>query len=347
MRIRTIARGIRAFFDPLVPILAQVVVTRRCNLSCAYCNEYDDHSAPVPLADLFAWIDHLAGMGTTIVTLTGGETLLHPDLDKVVERVVAHHMICTTISNGVLLTREWIERLNAAGLYIMQLSVDNLAPDQTSQKSLVMLEKRLPLLKKYARFPVNINAVLGSCAATETRELVRRVREMGFYMTVGLLHGSNGMLDRGLLKQEDLETLYTEINGDRRRRILHHLGEGWETEMIRKGRSDWKCRAGARYLYIDEFGMVSYCSQRRGKPGIPLLEYGREHARYYSTERKGCEPSCTIACVRRASAIDRFRRQDKKVRRERPPFSTSAPAAPAAAATDVAARESRTTASVS
>lgn len=325
MRLRTIGRGIRAFFDSRVPILAQVVVTRRCNLSCGYCNEYDDFSSPVPLADLFARIDHLAALGTTIVTLTGGETLLHPDLDQVVARVGGHHMVCTSISNGVLLSREWIERLNAAGLYLMQLSVDNLAPDQTSQKSLVMLEKRLPLLKEHARFHVNINAVLGSCAATETRELVRRVREMGFYMTVGLLHGSDGLLDRGLLKQEDLETLYAEINGDRRRRVLHHLGEGWETEMIRSGRSDWKCRAGARYLYIDEFGMVSYCSQRRGEPGIPLLEYGREHARYFSTERKGCEPSCTIACVRRASAIDRFRRQDTKVRREPPPAAVAAP----------------------
>ena len=29
------------------PLLAQMVVTRRCNLSCGYCNEYDDFSPPV------------------------------------------------------------------------------------------------------------------------------------------------------------------------------------------------------------------------------------------------------------------------------------------------------------
>ena len=34
------------------PLLAQVVVTRRCNLACGYCNEYDDFSPPVPTADL-------------------------------------------------------------------------------------------------------------------------------------------------------------------------------------------------------------------------------------------------------------------------------------------------------
>ena len=31
------------------PILAHIIPIRRCNLSCNYCNEYDDFSKPVPL----------------------------------------------------------------------------------------------------------------------------------------------------------------------------------------------------------------------------------------------------------------------------------------------------------
>ncbi|HEX9749705.1 MAG TPA: radical SAM protein [candidate division Zixibacteria bacterium] len=307
---RMVGRGLRALVNPYVPVLAQVVVTRRCNLSCGYCNEYDEHSAPVSTETLTRYIDHLADLGTTVITLTGGETLLHPELDTVIRHVVARDMVCTSISNGFLLTQEWIERLNDAGLKLLQISVDNLAPNDTSQKSMTVLRKRLPLLKQYARFDVNINAVLGSCPATETRLLAREVRELGFFMTVGLLHGHDGMLDRGLLEQSDLEELYTELNGYRRRSPLHSFGEGWEHEMISTGQSDWKCRAGARYLYIDEFGKVSFCSQRRGEPGIPLLSFTREHARVFSRQRKGCELGCTIACVRRASSLDRFRSQE-------------------------------------
>ncbi|MEW5701537.1 MAG: radical SAM protein [Candidatus Zixiibacteriota bacterium] len=317
---RALARGVRGLLDPHRPLLAQVVVTRRCNLSCGYCNEYDKFSAPVDTDELLRRIDHLADLGTTVVTLTGGEPLLHPQLDRLVGHTVSRHMFCTSITNGFLLSREWIERLNRAGLYLLQVSVDNLEPNESSQKSLNLLKKRLPLLKSHARFKVNINAVLGSSPVRETRELVRQVRELGFYMTVGLLHSSDGMLDRGLLKHADLQTLYREINADRRRTVTHHLGEGWEREMIQTGASDWKCRAGARYLYIDEDGIVSYCSQRRGEPGIPLLAYGVKHIRHFFRERKGCESACTIACVRRASAIDRLRHQEQTTRPKMAPI---------------------------
>ena len=37
---------------------------RRCNLSCAYCNEYDDHSKPVPLETMCQRLDRLAELGT-------------------------------------------------------------------------------------------------------------------------------------------------------------------------------------------------------------------------------------------------------------------------------------------
>ena len=86
-------------------LLAQVVVTRRCNLSCGYCNEYDDFSAPVPLADLVARVDHLARLKTASITFTGGEPLLHPDLDEVIRAARRHGMIVTMITNGFRLTQ--------------------------------------------------------------------------------------------------------------------------------------------------------------------------------------------------------------------------------------------------
>jgi MoaA/NifB/PqqE/SkfB family radical SAM enzyme len=125
-------RAAVALIEPATPMLAQVVVIRRCNLSCGYCNEYDDHSAPLELADLYHRIDHLAALGTVTVTLTGGEPLMHPQLDQLVARVVSHGMVCTTITNGYPVTRRWIERLNRAGLSWLQISIDNLEPNGVS-----------------------------------------------------------------------------------------------------------------------------------------------------------------------------------------------------------------------
>src|SRR5881275_2691781 len=42
------------------PVQAQIIPMRRCNLACAYCNEFDDFSSPVPRAEMFRRIDHVA-----------------------------------------------------------------------------------------------------------------------------------------------------------------------------------------------------------------------------------------------------------------------------------------------
>jgi MoaA/NifB/PqqE/SkfB family radical SAM enzyme len=60
---------------------------RRCNLACAYCNEYDAVSAPVPLQAMLRRVDLLAGLGTSAITISGGEPLMHPELDAIVARV--------------------------------------------------------------------------------------------------------------------------------------------------------------------------------------------------------------------------------------------------------------------
>ena len=47
------------------PILAHVIPMRRCNLACAYCNEFDDSSKPVSVDAMYPRLDHLASLGTT------------------------------------------------------------------------------------------------------------------------------------------------------------------------------------------------------------------------------------------------------------------------------------------
>src|ERR1051325_11038557 len=94
--VRMIARGLASTDHP---VLAHLIPIRRCNLSCAYCNEYDDHSKPVAIATLFERVDGLAKLGTNIVTISGGEPLLHPDLDRLIEAIRRHGMIAGMITN--------------------------------------------------------------------------------------------------------------------------------------------------------------------------------------------------------------------------------------------------------
>src|SRR5271156_5718912 len=90
--------------SPSHPILAQIVPIRRCNLDCSYCNEYDKVSNPVPLDVMLRRIDLLAGLGTTIITLSGGEPTLHPEVNAIIRRIRDRGAIAPLITNGLLLT---------------------------------------------------------------------------------------------------------------------------------------------------------------------------------------------------------------------------------------------------
>ena len=296
----------RALGSRYNPLLAQVVVTRRCNLACGYCNEYDAHSPPVPLPDLLRWIDHLARLRTASVTLTGGEPLLHPELDQAIRAARGHGMIVTTITNGFRLSRDWIDRLNAAGLQGMQISIDNIRPDEVSMKSLQSVENKLALLAEHARFKVNVNSVLG-VTRQRTQDVVtvaRTAARYGLQHSVGVLHDNSGLLKPLNADQMDAYREVTRISPS----IVHGLNYRLFQRNLMQGRpNDWKCRAGARYLYVAEDGRVHWCSQRRGRPGIPLLEYTRDDIRREYATAKSCSPTCTLSCVHQMSAFDRYR----------------------------------------
>ena len=147
------------------PVMAHIIPIRRCNLACKYCNEYDDFSKPIPLETMKSRVDHLARLGTNIVTLSGGEPVLHPELDEIIAHMRTYPIIVGMITNGYLLTADRIQRLNRAGLDHLQISIDNVMPDDVSKKSLKVLDKKLQLLAEYADFHVNINSVVGGARA--------------------------------------------------------------------------------------------------------------------------------------------------------------------------------------
>lgn len=286
------------------PILAHLVPIRRCNLACAYCNEYDHSSPPVPFETMARRVDRLAGLGTTIVTISGGEPLLHPDLDLLIHRVRSRGMISGLITNGYLLTADRIRRLNRAGLEHIQISIDNVTPCDVSKKSLKVLDRKLQLLAEYASFHVNINSVVGAGIRTPEDALVvgRRAVELGFTSTVGIIHDGDGQL-RPLSHRE--QEIYIEMKqlGKRSYAQINYF----QDNIARGLENRWRCRAGARYLYICEDGLVHYCSQQRGHPAKPLEEYTVEDIRREFKTEKPCAPRCTVACVHQVSYMDFWR----------------------------------------
>lgn len=305
-RIARLARHVvRGILDRDHPLLAHLIPIRRCNLACAYCNEYDAVSGPVPLDLMLRRVDLLAGLGTSAVTFSGGEPLLHPELDALVARARHHGMLVTLITNGYRLSPQVIGSLNDAGLDHLQISVDNVEPDETSMKSLRVLETRLTWLVTHARFSVAINSVLGAGVRKPEDALVvaRRAKELGFQGSVGVIHDGRGQL-RPLSAHE--RHLYEQIKSLQGWRPVR-VNRSFQDNLAQGRANQWRCRAGARYLYVDEDGLVHYCSQQRGTPGIPLERYTRDDIRREYLTEKGCAPYCTVNCAQQIALADRWR----------------------------------------
>jgi MoaA/NifB/PqqE/SkfB family radical SAM enzyme len=286
------------------PIMAHIIPIRRCNLSCTYCNEYDDFSKPVPTEVMIGRINKLADLGTSILTISGGEPLLHPELDEIIAAMRRRGVMAGMITNGYLLTAERVERLNRAGLDHLQISIDNVKPDDVSKKSLKVLDKKLQILAGHADFHVNINSVVGGGIHHPEDALVvgRRAVELGFSATVGIIHDGGGQL-RPLGERE--RGVYHEMKALENR---HFARLNFFQDAIALGQPNaWRCRAGARYMYICEDGLVHYCSQQRGYPAKPLAEYTVEDIRREYLSEKPCAPYCTVSCVHYVSYFDFWR----------------------------------------
>jgi MoaA/NifB/PqqE/SkfB family radical SAM enzyme len=298
-------RGVlRGLFSTRHPLLVHIIPIRRCNLACTYCNEFDDFSKPVDTAEMMRRIDRLGELGTSVVTISGGEPLLHPDLDQIIARMRKNGILSGMITNGYLLTAERIQRLNKSGLEYLQISIDNAMPDEVSMKSLKVLDQKLKLLADHAVFQVNINSVLGSGVKNPEDALLvaRRAQELGFTSTVGILHDDQGQLKplsgRAIEIFEEIMAMgkrgFSRING-----FQHNIAKGKT--------NDWRCRSGSRYLYICEDGLVHWCSQQRGYPGIPLEKYSAEDLRREYFTKKHCAPLCTVSCVQQIAVVDNWR----------------------------------------
>lgn len=299
------------FFKRLryAPFFTQLVITRRCNLSCTYCNEFDKTSAPVPLETLKIRAAKLKNLGAFSICLTGGEPTMHADVFALIRycRRELKFFRTSIITNGYYLTPDLIEKLNEAGLQDMQISIDGVKPNAVTVKVLDCLRKRLTYLKEHARFNVIVSGVIGASPPEESFEVIAFAKEMGFRPRVLLIHDHSGQVK---LTEEEL-VVYRRI----KKMMPKHVYEisDYRDRIIRDGVAPFKCRAGSRYLYVDELGKVAWCSQTRSYFSKDLMAYTEEDLKEQFYTHKSCSDRCTLGCVRSASSYDNWRGQENDI----------------------------------
>ncbi|MBA3502900.1 MAG: radical SAM protein, partial [Deltaproteobacteria bacterium] len=251
-------------------------------------------------------VDKLAELGLLYLEYTGGETLLHPDIIDLVRHGSSYRFDERwIITNGYLLSEQVVKQLNDAGLTHLQISVDGVTPNDTTVKVLKPLRKKIEHLQNHAKFTVQINAVLGTGNDEEVLEVMRFARDAGFRPRASIIHDGEGAMI-GDARTKELMHEVSEIVGKR-----FNEARDYRARLFETGSADFKCRAGSRYLYIDEFGIVHWCSQQRGVFTKPLADYTFQDLREQFDTKKHCASTCTVGCVRSASRWDEWRSQGR------------------------------------
>ncbi len=105
-------------------------LTRSCNLRCLHCGSSCPDSAPAPMltaAQAIPVIDEVAdhtSPATTMFCITGGEPLLAPEWEAICGHIRERGFSWGMTTNGTLVDRRMAERLHAAGMQTVSVSID-------------------------------------------------------------------------------------------------------------------------------------------------------------------------------------------------------------------------------
>ena len=100
-----------------------------CNLNCKHCFSHFGSSKILPVGNWKQIVDNCISSGLVSgFNIAGGEPLLYPDLEFLIEYIKSKGMYCSIITNGTLVTPDWIKK-NARNLDAIGFSVDSFEPD--------------------------------------------------------------------------------------------------------------------------------------------------------------------------------------------------------------------------
>lgn len=142
------------------PLVLMLEPTFRCNLTCAGCGRIREYGNVVnQMLTIEECLKAVDETGAPVVCLTGGEPLLHPNIEEIVDGIVARKRFIHLSTNGLLL-EDFIKRLKPSPYLSFVLHLDGLAQthDRFAGRSGVF-DTALASIKaaKRAGFAVRIN----------------------------------------------------------------------------------------------------------------------------------------------------------------------------------------------
>jgi len=264
------------------PVWCSWQVTYRCNFRCRFCNYWAlaaPSSAEPPVSAYAEGARKLAGLGTLLISLAGGEPLLRTDLAEIVAAVGRYHFPFVT-TNGWLITPRAASDLMRAGCWGVSVSIDYAdAARHDARRGMVGAWEQawravelLSAARVWAWQRVNVIAVL----------MDDNIDDMGPLLEMAAARGSYFMVQPyGLLKTGSPAYAHRDGRVSPRLLALRRRHRNFLSNPHYLGRFDRflsggvaGCLAGRAFFNIDETGDVAVCVERRDRPVANLYRDG-------------------------------------------------------------------------
>lgn len=124
-----LARNTSQAFSPYLtaPEFVSIALTARCNLRCKHCYP-TVYNSTLPLEVIIRLFDELEAMKVFSVSLSGGEPLLHPHIDQIIELGYRKQFHLSLFTNGLLVTAQRAKQLKSLGIGEANVSIDSADP---------------------------------------------------------------------------------------------------------------------------------------------------------------------------------------------------------------------------
>jgi MoaA/NifB/PqqE/SkfB family radical SAM enzyme len=289
-------------------------VNNACNASCQFCNFALDKLPRgdwsfAPTRDAKDAIDVLHRLFIRYLIVTGGEPMLHPDLDEILAHASARGMSVLLVTNGSRLVESRCRELAACGVSNVVVSIDapTVEAHEHHRKLPRVCEKIRTANALFRELGVQVTAsVTMSRLVTDYPALIGFLEELGFpcvtfsYPLTDLPSSFLGYADSSLVdfSPEELHAHFEQVKTLKDLFPILNPTASLEDmqRLVRKEPQRFECLGGYRYFYLDWNLMVWRC-HHWDAPMCSIAEL--DESRYV---RDGCT-KCMIDCFRDSSVM--------------------------------------------
>lgn len=211
-------RGAERPFTASAPFLVVWNFTNACNLHCEHCYQRADRPTPDELSmeEALRAVDIMAEAGVAYIAFSGGEPLLRRDFFTVAEKVVEHDMGFSLATNGTLLTRDNVRRLEKLGCEFVQISLDGLRETHNRFRGANCFDRVLEGIRNAvkSRMAVGVSTCITRYNLHEIENLLDLAEELGvdIFMHYNFIPTGRGR-----------EIVEVDITPEEREKLLNYL----------------------------------------------------------------------------------------------------------------------------